>query len=413
MFWVISAAMLVVVAAAILAPILRARATAQDLAPAAAFDLQVYRDQLREVDRDLQRGVIAAEDADRLRREIGRKVLDADRRMTEAAPAGRAGVAWAGAAVVLAALLGGALWLYQREGVPGMPDLPLAERIAAAEAAYRSRPSQAEAAAAAPAPQRGEIDPDYAALIEELRAAVATTPDDPQGLALLALHESRLGNLDAAIAAQRNLIEVRGAAATVEDHTMLAGLMTEAAGGLITPEAEAELARALDLNPRYPQARYMLGLLQVQNGRPDRAFPLWRDLLAEGPPDAPWAAPIRATIQELAWLAGQPDYVPPEFTTTAMPALPGPDADALAAAEEMTPEERQQMIEGMVAQLESRMADQGGSPEEWARLISSHAMLGNTDHARNLWSEAQTRFASQPEALAIVRAGAEQGGLTE
>lgn len=47
--------------------------------PAAAFDLRVYRDQLREVRRDLERGVIDPADAERLRVEIGRKVLAADR----------------------------------------------------------------------------------------------------------------------------------------------------------------------------------------------------------------------------------------------------------------------------------------------------------------------------------------------
>lgn len=411
LFWMICGAMVLLVGAAIAMPLLRARFGDDDAAPAAAYDLQVYRDQLREVERDLQRGVIGAEDAERLRREISRKILDADRRMAEAGSSGaRAG--WLGAAAVLLLMLGGAVLLYQREGAPGLPDLPMAERLAAAQAVYDSRPSQAEAQAEAPPLPQGEIDPDYEALIVELRAAVARTPDDPQGLELLATHEARLGNMEAAITAQRRLIEVQGSATTTADHIILAGLMTQAAGGLITPEAEAELAVALNMDPRNPQGRYMLGLLQAQNGRPDRAFPIWRDLLAEGPPDAPWIAPIRAAIMDLAWLAGEPDYTPPE-APAGMPALPGPDADAMAMAEDMSPEDRQQMIAGMVAQLEARMAEQGGSPEEWARLISSHGVLGNGDRARAIWEEASQRFADQPEALAIVEAGARQAGLLE
>lgn len=84
MFWIICAALTAAVGLAIMAPLMRARATAAQ--PAAAFDLRVYRDQLREVDRDLERGVISAEDAARLRTEIGRKVLEADRRLSQAAP---------------------------------------------------------------------------------------------------------------------------------------------------------------------------------------------------------------------------------------------------------------------------------------------------------------------------------------
>ena len=49
MFWIVVAAMMAVVGSAIALPFLRGGATAR---PAAAFDLQVYRDQLREVDRD-------------------------------------------------------------------------------------------------------------------------------------------------------------------------------------------------------------------------------------------------------------------------------------------------------------------------------------------------------------------------
>ncbi|AUH66462.1 c-type cytochrome biogenesis protein CcmI [Paracoccus zhejiangensis] len=410
MFWFFCAALVIIVGLAILTPVWRTRGD-NGAETAAGFDLQVYRDQLREVERDLTRGVISAEEAERLRREIGRKVLEADRRAGEESPAARRNSAgWIGAVLALALLLGGAVWLYEREGVPGMPDLPLAERIAAAEAAYDSRPSQTEAEAAAPVPDRGEIDADYAALIEELRAAVAKTPDDPQGLALLSMHETRLGNLEAAITAQRHLIEVKGPDATAYDHLMLVSQLIEAAGGLITPEAEDELARALQLEPQSAQGRYMLGLLQAQNGRPDRAFPIWRDLLEEGPADAPWIAPIRAAIPDLAWLAGQPDYTPPK---TAMPALPGPDADAVAAAEGMSEEEREQMISGMVQQLESRLATEGGSPEEWARLISALVVQGRADHAGEIWGEAQTRFAAQPEALEVVRKAATEAGLAE
>ncbi|MDP5307511.1 c-type cytochrome biogenesis protein CcmI [Paracoccus spongiarum] len=417
MFWIICAVLVLAVAAAVLGPVWRARGAAGDSLPAAAYDLRVYRDQLREVDRDLERGVIGAEDAARLRTEIGRKVLEADRRLDDPGTGAR-GHAGPLAALAMLAALAGAVALYLREGAPGAPDLPLAGRIAAAERAYADRPSQAaaEAAAAAdagtsarqPAP---DPDPSYVALVEELRKAMARNPDDPQGLALLATSEMRLGNLAAARDAQQRLVDLRGDEARADELMQLAALMMEAAGGLITPEAEAYLARSLRADPALPQSRYLLGMLQLQNGRPDRAFPIWRRLLEEGPPTAPWIAPIRATIADLAWLAGQPDYTPPE--APAAPALPGPDAEAMAAAEDMTPEERQQMIAGMVERLEARLAENGGTPEEWARLISALAVMGRADHAGKIWAEAQDRFAQSAEALAPIRAAAQAAGLVE
>lgn len=407
MFWILAAALTAITALAILSPLRRGRGGA---APAAAYDLRVYRDQLAEVERDLDRGVIGPDDAQRLRAEIGRKVLDADRRAALSAPAARGGRAlWP--AVALAAMLAGAVALYLREGVPGAPDMPLAERFAAADAAYRDRPTQAEAEAAAPArpaPDLSQADPEYLAMIDQLRDAVGRNPDDQQGLALLASNEMRLGNLAAARAAQQRLVDLRGDQADAVQLMQLATLMVDAAGGVVTPEAEAVLRRALTLDPTQPQARYLQGVLLIQNGRPDRAFPLWRGLLDEGPEGAPWIAPIRAAIQDLAWLAGDDEYRAP-----APPAadLPGPDADALAAAEDLSPEDRARMIQDMVDRLQQRLATQGGSPEEWARLIAALAMLDQRDQATAILTEARQRFGSAPDALAPIERAATEAGL--
>lgn len=415
MFWLILAAISAVVMLAIAAPFLRGRAGA--VQPAAAYDLQVYRDQLAEVERDLARGIISDDDAARLRTEIGRKVLDADRKLARAQaekPAVISGHALAAIAVLLLSV-GAAVGLYAYMGQPRMPDRPLAARFAEAQASYDARPSQAEAEAARAAmgamPQLPE-DPDYAALIGQLREAVSANPDDPQGLRLLAYHEARLGNAIAAREAQQHLVELSGHQATAEDHAMLSVVMLDAAGGVVTPEAERQAAMALRLDPSNPQARYVAGLLHVQNGRPDRAFPVWATLLAEGPDEAPWNRDIRPVIEDLAWLAGRPNYVAPPLAGET-PASRGPDAAMIAAAGEMTESERNAMIGGMVSQLEQRLATEGGSAEEWARLISAHAVLGNTDHARLILSEAQERFADHPDMLATINASAAQAGLTD
>ena len=212
MFWIVAAAMMAVVAAAIALPFLRGGAAAR---PAAAFDLQVYRDQLREVDRDRGRGVLTDDDAERLRTEIGRKVLDADRALAGEGPASAGGRGNAGALVLLAAAVLGSAALYALTlGAPARPDDPLAARLAAAAARYDSRPTQAEAEAAAPAQQAPPADPGYLKLVDQLRATVAERPDDVQGLALLAQHEATLGNLVAARTAQQRLVAVRGDQAT-------------------------------------------------------------------------------------------------------------------------------------------------------------------------------------------------------
>ena len=71
------------------------------------------------------------------------------------------------------------------------------------------------------------------------------------------------------------------------------------------------------------------------------------------------------------------------------------------------------MIRGMVGQLNDRLATEGGPPGDWARLISSYGVLGETDAARAIWTEAQTLFADQDAAIALLRDAAAAAGVLE
>lgn len=396
-FWAASVGLFLAVAAILLVALRRDRG----LAEATAVDIKVYKDQLAEVERDIARGTLAPDEAQRLRSEVGRRILDADR-ASDTPRAVSATPALLPAALVLAILAGG-IGTYVYLGAPGYPDLPLKARIAAADARMQSRPAQAEAVAAAPKPQAPTgLAPDFLDLMEKLRTAVTDRPNDQRGLELLARNEAALGNYAAAESAQRRLIAVRGDAATANDHASLAEIMIAAAGGYVSPEAEVELVAALSRDPQEPVARYYSGLMFAQSGRYDRAFALWQPLLQEGPADAPWIARIRAEIEDVAYLAGV-NYTLPEAS--------GPNAGDVAAAAEMAPEERQAMIEGMVAQLSDRLATDGGSVEDWNRLIRSLVVLERRDEAQKIYDEAKVRFVSRDAELSFLRLAAVETGL--
>ncbi|MBE2278430.1 MAG: c-type cytochrome biogenesis protein CcmI [Rhodobacteraceae bacterium] len=410
-FWAIAGLMAFGVAALLILSLLAARRAT--LAPVAAEDLQIYRDQLREVDRDIARGTLADAEGQRLQTEIARRLLEADRKVRTAGGAAGAGagnfggVALAAAAILLAAVA--ALWLYAREGLPGYPDLPIRARLAEADARMAGRPAQADYVAGLTALPAPEITPDYQNLIEELRAKVdPATATDPRGLALLAQNEARLGNFETALAAQRRLIAVLGPAASADDHAQLAEILVMQAQGYVSPEAELALIEALKREPVNGRALYYSGLMFAQSGRYDRAFVIWRDLLEKGPQDAPWVAALRGQLVEVADLAGVPYSPPPD----AAPAGPGPDASDMAAAADMTPEARQEMIEGMVGQLSDRLAREGGPAEDWAQLIRALGVLGRSDEARAIYDEARTRFTGRDADLAAIAAAAADAGLT-
>ena len=293
LFWIVAALIALAVTGLVALALLRGGAAEE---PTAAYDLRVYRDQLKEIDRDLARGIIPPEDAERMKTEVSRRVLEADRALARATTAGReeprAALALALGLAVLAA--GGAFLIYQRIGAPGYPDLPLASRIAMAEDSLASRPTQAEAEQAArdgmgPPP---ELDPRFAELMERLRQVVSERPNDIQGLALLARNEAATGNPAAGAAAQRRIVALKGPEATAQDYAALADLMVLAAGGLVTPEAEAVINEVLARDGQNGTARYYVGLMLAQNGRPDQAFRVWKGLLDTSDTSAPWVPVI-------------------------------------------------------------------------------------------------------------------------
>lgn len=403
-FWITAAALAIVVAAFMGLTLIRSRDAGEH---PAAYDLRVYRDQLKEVDRDLARGVIAEADAERIRAEVGRRVLAADTQLQKAQVGADQpkGVTLGLTALVALAVIGGSLLLYPALGKPGARDLPLKQRIAASDATRADRISQAEAERRLPPVPPRRVEPQFEELMAKLRETVADRPDDLQGHLLLVRNEASLGNFPAAYAAQKEVIRIKGDAAGAADYTVLAELMISATDGYVSPEAEAALRNALQRDPGYKPARYYTGLMLIQNDRPDQAFKLWERLLREGPSNAPWMPVIRAEIEELAWRAGA------KFTMPAEEDIPGPTAEDVASAQEMSAEERAEMVRGMVERLNDKLAREGGTPQEWARLIGALGVLGQTERAEKIWGEAQTRFADKPQMLAIVRSGAVQAGL--
>jgi len=78
------------------------------------------------------------------------------------------------------------------------------------------------------------------------------------------------------------------------------------------------------------------------------------------------------------------------------PVIKGPSQDDVTAAGKLTREQRAQMVETMVAGLAARLKDQGGSAEEWLKLIKAYSVLGKQDAARTAAADARKALAASP-----------------
>ncbi|MFC6585964.1 c-type cytochrome biogenesis protein CcmI [Sulfitobacter pacificus] len=315
-FWMICATMSVLVVAILGRALLRQQN--EQSRDAVEYDLGVYRDQLADVERDVARGVLGAEDAERTRTEISRRILAADagsraKASTGTAP-GRPLVI-----VIALAVIGGSLAVYAQLGQPGYGDLALADRIAFAERMRENRPDQQTAVDSLPPfTPLDTVTDEFRNLMAQLRETVANRPTDLQGNKLLAENEARIGNFAAAADAQEQVLRIKGDAATAQDITDFGELLVLAAGGYVSPEAEVAFRAALTRDETEERARYYLGLMMVQTGRPDIGFRLWDALLRRGPEDAAWIAPILSQIEEVAYLAGV-NYTVPAIGAGAAP----------------------------------------------------------------------------------------------
>jgi cytochrome c-type biogenesis protein CcmH len=90
---------------------------------------------------------------------------------------------------------------------------------------------------------------------------------------------------------------------------------------------------------------------------------------------------------------------PPAAASAANVMQPGPDANQVAAAAQMAPADRNGMIEGMVARLAQKMAENGSDVDGWLRLIKAYAVLGERDKALGAAANARGALAGNNDNL--------------
>jgi cytochrome c-type biogenesis protein CcmH len=332
---------------------------------AGGSDIAVYRDQLDEIARDRAAGLIGEREAEAARVEVSRRLIGAAEADDKPRPADAASPLWRRRATAVAGLVLlplGAAALYLALGSPQLPGEPLAARLRAA-------------------PQNNSI----IALVSQVEAHLERDPSDARGYEVLAPVYLRLGRFADAVTARRKLLVLSGE--TSERQADLGEALTAASNGIVTDEAKSAFERAVALDANALKAEFFLGVAAEQDGDKQKAATIWRGMLEQAPPDAPWAATVR---ESLARVGG----TPPAFA-----AAPGPSADDVAAANAMSEKDRGDMIRGMVARLADRLKQNGDDIEGWQRLVRAYMVLGERDKAHAAAADAKRALASDPDKL--------------
>jgi cytochrome c-type biogenesis protein CcmH len=347
-FWILAGLLVLVTLAALLTPLIwRADRSADAEEPTVAL----FRRQLADVDTELAEGRLAADEAAAARTEITRRMLATVERQNagaDVAGANSADASWRfGAAVGVAGLLPAAvLAVYFAVGAPAAINPPAATGTTGGAGPH----DVAELATAA----------------DQLKTRLEREPNHPEGWALLGRTLAALQRFDEAGEAYGRAIALKPDEAQL--HAALGEVLVLAARGTVTPAAEAEFAKSGD----DPRARFYSAEAALQRGDNAAATTALQALLADAPADAPWRKIVAGRLAEIA----QRD------PAAGAKAPAGPNAQDLAAAQSMSPEERQTMIRSMVERLAARLEQQPGDREGWARLAQAYDVLGETEKAQ-------------------------------
>jgi cytochrome c-type biogenesis protein CcmH len=360
MLWLVLALMTGAAMFAVLWPLARA-----DRKLRSGSDVVVYRDQLDEVARDLAAGRIGEKEAEAARVEVSRRLIAAADAEAALRPASSIPSATRRRAVAVAALVVlsvGCGGLYLTFGSPSLPGQPIASRDAGQS---------------------------IEALVGQVEDHLAKNPADGRGWDIIAPIYLRLGRFDDAVRARRNALV--HAEETSDRQFGLGEALFAAANNFVTPEAKQAFERAVALDAGNIRARYFIGIAAEQAGKPAEAAAIWRAMLANAPPDAPWTAYIR---DEIARVAGS-----------------GPNEEQVAAASNLGADERSNMIRGMVERLAERLRNDGSDLEGWLRLVQSYKVLGEREKALAAAADARRALASDPQKLRQVDELVKQLGL--
>lgn len=375
LLWVIFALMTSVVLIAVLGPLSRPATRADDAGTGA---LEVYRDQLAEVEAERARGLVETAEAEAARVEISRRLL-----ASAATPGGGAGAAAqmpehrASLAVTAAVFVTlSSLGLYLAYGQPNMPSFPVAER------------------------QSGPLaDAPLSQMIAKVEARLRAEPRDGDGWAVIAPVYFKLGRYKDAANAYAHAAEIKGE--TVDRLAGFADATVRAADGIVTEDARLAFQKILKLAPGQPQARFWLALAREQDGQVKEALAEYKAILAAGPADASWRPGIE---QHIAEVSGR-------LSGTEKDAPRGPTAQDVAAAQQLSDDQRTQMIAGMVDGLARRLERDGKDLAGWVRLVNAYAVLGRDDDARAALANARKQLGGDDKAMAELSALAQRLGF--
>lgn len=331
----------------------------------------IYGDQLAELDRDVARGIVSETDAEAARLEIKKNILR-QAQSGQAAPLMSSRKSWIGLVVAMVFVPLSAVGYYVQFGNPDLSGLTLAEQQEARE-------------------ERARV----MALTEQLKSRLENDQSGgpTEGWMLLGQTYMNLGRFDDAAAAFRVVSEREEASSAV--FSMLAEALISQENGIVTPVAEDAIEEAAARDPANPAVTYFRALALQQSGQSAAAHDLIVARLDAADGFYPWMETLVGQANRIGEGIGRTPISLAQFAP--MLAGRGPTAEDVAAAEEMSTEDRAEFIQSMVQRLAERLQEEPDDLDGWLQLGRAYSVLGNVEGAKDAYENALALSDTLPE----------------
>ncbi len=366
--WIILTILMVVTLFWVMYPVLW---SARDVIEDQAFESAVYRDQLQELERDAERGVINEKEKISALNEVSRRLLGVKAKYknssASSSPTRSTNVVILMSVVAITAFTG---LVYKSLGNPGLPAQPQAARL---ESATKS----------------GDMD----AMILQVQQYLRKNPKDLKGWQVLAPALKRAERYSQAGDAYAKIMQLgKPTPAILTDYAESVMLGNQ---GLPNEQVRKALKAALAMDNNYTKARFYWAMALQRDGFGEQAIKQWQILRDQNLDNEELKISAQRQIDALK-AAGKV----PENDAAKSAKIPALDKDQRQNAAAMTAEQRQAMITSMVERLAGRLKENGDDLDGWQRLIRARMVLGQKEAATVALETARGNFKNNDKALA-------------
>ena len=388
MLWFVLTAMCSAAAVVVAIPLIRRYESSGENG---AADSSIYRDQLKEIERDRDAGQINPDEADLAKIEIQRRLLASLKTSDTRRPVSPV---WRSVALVSATgfVVLGAVNLYAVNGRPDLPAAPNAAPVPDTNAVTGNAPILPAAPANTGA---GDVDN----MIGNLAAKLKQNPGDAEGWRMLGWSYFNTQHYDESAQAYAKAIDL--VPENIDYQSAYAEAVVQAADGIVTPKAQQIFEVVLQKNSKEERARFYLALAREQAGELRAALDMWIALLGDAPKDAGWLVDVRQRINELGKKTSR--------DVTAI--LAGGTAPASGQNTTLAAADQQASVEAMIANLSAKLESNPVDRDGWAMMIRSLKVKGDLPAAQAALSKALIVFKDDPSTSTQIAALAKSLGV--